>query len=71
MTYQGEERRKEHNPQRETLRRFTDKEIVKEALKEWLDEKFATFGKWTATGLAAVMLAGLMYLWLNTNGWHK
>ena len=27
------------------------KDAVKEALKEWLNEQFAAFGKWTLTGL--------------------
>lgn len=37
------------------------KETVKEALKEWLDEKFLSFGKWTAASLAAMALAAIIY----------
>ena len=47
------------------------KRIYKEALKEWLDSKFAEFGRWTAYGLAAALLAALGYFILSTNGWHK
>ncbi len=47
------------------------KEIVKEALKEWLDDKFAAFGKWTAVSLAAVIMAALFYFVLWINGWHR
>lgn len=37
------------------------KEVVKEALREWLDEKYAEFGKWTLHGLIAAALVGLVY----------
>jgi hypothetical protein len=40
------------------------KEAVKEALKEWLNEQFASFGKWTFTGLIASAFAGMVYLCL-------
>lgn len=48
-----------------------DKDIVKEAIKEWLDEQFITLGKWTAKGIAAMVLAGLVYLAVKGYGWHK
>jgi hypothetical protein len=47
------------------------KEIIKSALKEWLDEQFATFGKWTLTGLSAAALAGFVYLALISAGLHR
>ncbi len=47
------------------------KEAVKEALKEWLDEAFATFGRWTFYGLFALAFAGLVYLALIGKGWIK
>lgn len=47
------------------------KAAVKEALKEWLDEQFATFGKWTFTGLLAAAFAGGVYLAMAGAGWHK
>ena len=47
------------------------KDALKEALKEWLDEKFATFGKWSAASIAAAGLGVLAWLILTMNGWHK
>ncbi len=47
------------------------KEAVKEALQEWLDKQFATFGKWTFTGLVSAAFAGMIYLWLAGHGWVK
>ena len=44
------------------------KEAVKEALKEWLNEQFAAFGKWTFTGLLSVAFCGMVYLWLSGHG---
>ena len=48
-----------------------DKDALKEALKEWLDEKFAMFGKWSMASIAAAGLAALAWLILTANGWHR
>lgn len=48
-----------------------DKEIVKEAIEEWLDKQFAKFGKWSLTGIALMVLAWAFYGWLAMQGWHK
>jgi hypothetical protein len=47
------------------------KDALKEALKEWLDEKFAQFGKWSFTAICAAALGALAYFILWTNGWHR
>lgn len=47
------------------------KKAVKEALTEWLDDKFTMLGKWTLGGLLCAAFAGLMYVWLISQGWHK
>ena len=47
------------------------KEIVKEAINEWLDKQFATIGKWTLGGLVSAILAALLYFTLTNSGWHK
>jgi len=41
------------------------KEAVKQAIKEWLDDQFATFGRWTFYGLCSMALGGLTYLALT------
>lgn len=46
------------------------KEALKEALKEWLDAQFATFGKWSFASFMAVVFSGIMYLALHALGWH-
>lgn len=45
------------------------KVALKEALKEWLDEKFTVFGKWSFRGLASASLFALVYFVLTMNGW--
>lgn len=44
-------------------------EALREALREWLDEKYAAFGKWSLHGLLAAGLAGMVYLFLVSQGW--
>lgn len=57
------------------MRRETDKEILKEALKEagkeWLDEQFAMFGKWTAIGIASALFYGVVKLTVILGWWPK
>lgn len=45
------------------------KSITKEALKEWLDGKFTTFGHWAFRSISAMAFAALIYFILKTNGW--
>lgn len=40
----------------------TQKQVIKEALQEWLDKQFATLGRWTVGGLCSMALAVLVYL---------
>lgn len=46
-------------------------EAVKAALREWLDEKYTAFGRWSLHGLAAAGLGGVVYLILISSGWHR
>lgn len=49
----------------------TQKQVIKEALQEWLDKQFATLGRWTVGGLCSMALAVLVYLYLSQHGWSK
>lgn len=41
------------------------KRIMKEALQEWLDVKYAEFGKWTMNGVLASALVALVLFLLS------
>lgn len=45
------------------------KNVLKEGLKEWLDEKFAQFGKWSMVGIACMILVVMAYFSLKFAGW--
>lgn len=45
--------------------------MVKEALHEWLDEKFTQLGKFSFGAIGAASLAGLAYFIFWANGFHK
>jgi len=47
-----------------------EKEIFKAAIKEWMDEKFATFGKWTF-GAFFVLAFGWLVYGLVQFGFHR
>lgn len=40
----------------------TMKRAVKEAIKEWLNEQFARFGKWSLAAIGAMALAAITYI---------
>lgn len=46
------------------------KQVVKAAIREWLDEKFAQFGKWSFAGILAAALGLLCYFLLLSHGWR-
>lgn len=46
------------------------KRILKEVVNEWLQDKFAQFGRWSFYGLMASALVAVVYLILWTNGWR-
>jgi hypothetical protein len=53
------------------LSKQESKDAVKEALHEWLDEKYSTFGKWSLHSFLALLVAAACYFVLAANGWHK
>lgn len=56
---------------KQVIRDEETKRVIKEAIREWLDEKFAAFGKWTLAGFLSLVTVALLYLVLWQNGWHK
>ena len=55
----------------QTFRRSELKSIVKDAIKEWLDEQATKFGKWSIRFVALSALGALSYFVLTSQGWHK
>lgn len=47
------------------------KTAIKEAAHEWLNEQFASFGRWTAIGIAAAVFFALVKLAILTGEWPK
>lgn len=47
------------------------KELFKQAIKEWLDEKYQDVGRWTVNGIWALALVGIVYFILWTHGWKQ
>lgn len=58
-------------PPHSPLTKEETKAVFKAAIKEWMDEQFSTFGKWTASGLVAMAFGGAVWLGLVAAGWHK
>lgn len=50
------------------LTREERKQIVKDAIKEWLDEQFTKFGKWSFYSIVSMLTSGLVYLILKAKG---
>jgi hypothetical protein len=47
------------------------KEALKQAIKEWMDEKVLLFGKWSLGTIASAGVFALAYFILSVNGFHK
>jgi hypothetical protein len=54
---------------KESLVEDARKDVVKAALAEWLEDKFAQFGKWSLYGIIAMAVAAIAYLSLAQHGW--
>ena len=47
-----------------------DKEVVKEAIKEWLNEKVTQFGWFSLRTIGYALFALIGYAWLSTHGFE-
>jgi hypothetical protein len=56
---------------RRAAREAITKDVVKQALKEWLDQRYMEVGRWTVSAFFLAVFAGLIYLALVAEGWHK
>ena len=57
-------------PNRRKTDEETMKKAAKEAIKEFLDEKFTVFGRWSFYSLLALGLVATVYFILLSQGWH-
>ncbi len=46
------------------------KDAMKEAFKEYLEEKTSQFGKWSLRTIFAAVMVALVYFMLAINGWQ-
>jgi hypothetical protein len=47
------------------------KAALKEAFREWLDDRYAEVGKWTVGAAAVAVFGGLTWLVMTAAGWHR
>lgn len=51
-----------------------DKEVIKqaqkEAMKEWMDEKYAQIGRWSVNAFLVALVGAMAYFILLSKGWH-
>jgi hypothetical protein len=65
--YEGPERRKRPRNGDEEMQ----KRLIKEAFKEWLDDKVLRFGWFSLATIATLAVGALFYFILISQGWHK
>lgn len=58
------------DPLKEKLTHEEVKQATKEAIKEWMDEKFAMLGIFSMRMILVAALGALTYFILLMNGWH-
>lgn len=47
------------------------KAALKEAIKEWMDQKVLLFGRWSLGAVASASVFALAYFILSVSGFHK
>lgn len=45
------------------------KEVLKEAIDEWLDKQYVRVGKWSVAGVLALATGALSYFYLTSHGY--
>lgn len=45
------------------------KEMIKAAFMEWLDDQVRAFGWFSIKWLTGVVIGGVLIVWLSTHGW--
>jgi hypothetical protein len=61
----GDEFRREKRIQ---LTKDEQKEVVKQAIQEWLDGQFARFGRYSLVAVVSALMAAVFYLYLAAHG---
>lgn len=46
-----------------------EKEITKQAIKEWMDEQYAAFGRWALKTIAIAALTSLFFWYVAIRGY--
>lgn len=44
------------------------RKVFDDAIRDWLDKKFADFGRWSLKGIMAAAFSGLVYWYVHTGG---
>lgn len=44
---------------------------LKEAIKEWMDERLRDLGRWSLRGIALAAFGALVYFVLTHSGWSR
>lgn len=45
------------------------KELVKEAIREWLEAEFSRFSRWTVRAILAALFSWVVYFFFTAHGW--
>ena len=53
------------------LSREDTKQALKEGMKEWLDDRYAEFGRWSLRVILVAALGALVIFILSMQGFHK
>lgn len=45
-----------------------EKEVIKSAIKEWMDEQYAAVGRWTVRTLVVAAVTMFLFKWIEWRG---